>query len=130
MDLGRRLTNVSFVTFAASFEGFFPAVFVPFSLIVQRAAEPQELQKATSQTMDKLRSCKRSLTKIRQFLLVGTLLRQHATPGEVARLLGAFCYTQASRDLPSTSNNYANRPHAASKDEERGLADYSAGGRG
>ena len=100
MDLGRRLTNVAFITFAAFFEGFFPSVFVPFSLLVQRTAEPQELERAATQTMDKLHACKKGLAQIKKLVLVSTLLRQHCAPGEVVRLLDAFCYTKASRQVP------------------------------
>lgn len=100
MDVGRRLTNVSFITFAAFFESFFPKVMTPFSLIAQRTAEPQELQRAATETMDKLASCKKGLAKIKQIVLVSTLLRQHCSPGEIVRLLDAFCYTKASRKVP------------------------------
>lgn len=99
VDVARRFSDVTFVVFLAFFEEFMAVVVKPFSLIVQKAVEPNAIEKAHARLSSALTHSKQSLVRARAILTIAALLRQHAHATEIARFIAAMSYDKVLRPL-------------------------------
>ena len=100
MDVGRRLTDVSFVVFLSFLENFMPVAFEAFSKVAQKAVEPSILQARAERSLQYARRASRSIDRLKTYVTVATLLRQHCSSKQIMQFLAALCYTPAGRSLP------------------------------
>ena len=100
LELGRRLQDVAFIVFMVAFDSILRFALRPYVLLVQSLCEPAQLDIAREGMMQRFRDCKTSVNKIRRLLTVAPLCRQHATPGELARFLCAFTYSDFAQHFP------------------------------
>ena len=98
---GRRLTSLDFVAFAAIFKDLMGFV-SPWTLAVQcSSTEPWALRRLQKKHEAELTAAATCLDRVRDFLRVLVLLRQHVNPGELQPFVDAMFY---AKQLPSKLN--------------------------
>ena len=101
VSIGRRFTDVSFVTTLLLLHDILKRQIQPYGLLVQKGVEPWVVESATHKLFASLQQAHEQLGALRRMLLVVVLCAQHLAPAEIGEWLKAIFYDKAFRLFPA-----------------------------
>ena len=101
VSIGRRFTDVSFVTTLLLLHDILKRHIQPYGLLVQKGVEPWVVESATHKLFASLQQAHEQLGALRRMLLVVVLCAQHLAPAQIVEWLKAIFYDKAFRLFPA-----------------------------